>query len=138
MGIISTDKNKITLIYNSNNSLGKQTLGYVNSSKKDILSIDTAKTNITDTQWLEISNYLDIDISDLIDKKHPKFNELYNSNIQLETNGWLKILDTHPEVVRYPIVIIGEEYHQIQNPSDFVKFIEPDSAGISRNPAEEN
>ncbi|WP_378175543.1 arsenate reductase family protein [Aquimarina sp. SS2-1] len=137
MGIISTDKNKITLIYHSESSLGKQTLGYVNSSKKDILPIDTLKTNIPETQWVEISDQLNVKVSGLIDKKHPKFKELYNSDIELDTKGWLKIISNHPEVVVNPILIIGEEFYQITNPSDFVKYIEPDSAGVSRNPSKD-
>ncbi|MHA7056930.1 arsenate reductase family protein [Aquimarina sp. M1] len=135
MGVISTDKNKITLIYNSENSIGKQTLGYVKSSKKKILSIDTSKTNIANTQWIEIKDRLGIDIDELIDKQHPKFNKSYGTDARLEVDDWLKIINNHPEVIRGPILILGEKFYQIENPSDFVKLIEPDSAGVSRNPS---
>lgn len=55
MGIISSDKNQIKLIYNSNESLGKKTYGYFKASEKKVLAIDTSKTSITGTQWLEIA-----------------------------------------------------------------------------------
>ncbi|MBQ0733386.1 arsenate reductase family protein [Aquimarina celericrescens] len=135
MGIISTDKNKITLIYNSETSLGKQTYGYVSASKKDILAVDTSKTNIPGTQWIEIANNLGIQISELVNKEHPNFQESYSANVKLETNDWLKVLDNHPEVVANPILILDEKFYQIENPSDFVKYMDPDSAGVSRNPA---
>ncbi len=135
MGIISTNENKITLIYNSKTSLGKQTFGYVNAAKKEILAIDTAKTNIPGTQWIEITDNLDIPVSNLVNKQHPNFQELYNSDIELETNDWLKVIDKHPETVENPIIILGEEFYRLENPSDFVKYMDPDSAGVSRNPA---
>ncbi len=134
MGVISTDKNKITLIYNSEETLGKQTYGYVSASKKDILAIDTSKTQITGTQWLEIAEKLGLDISDLVQKEYPNYQGLYDPKTSLKTEDWLKLIKKNPKIIRRPILILGEQFYQIENPSDFVKYIEADSAGISRNP----
>ncbi len=136
MGVISTDKSKITLIYNSKTSLGKQTFGYVNAAKKEILAIDTAKTNIPGTQWVEITDNLGIHISTLINKQHPNFQGSYNPDIELETNDWLKLIDKHPEIIENPVLILGSKFYKLENPSDFVNHIESDSAAVSRNPAE--
>ncbi|MBQ4820565.1 ArsC/Spx/MgsR family protein [Aquimarina sp. MMG016] len=136
MGVISTDKNKITLIYNSEESLGKQTYSYVSASKKSILVIDTAKTQISGTQWLEIAENLGLHITDLIQKKYPNYQGLYDPETSMSTHDWLKIIKKNPRIIRRPILILGESFYQIESPSDFVKFIEPDSAGVSRNPAE--
>ncbi|MBP2830743.1 hypothetical protein J8281_00970 [Aquimarina sp. U1-2] len=135
MGIISTHENKITLIYNAETSLGKQTLGYVNAAEKDVLTIDTSKTNIPGTQWIEITDNLGISIASLINKQHPNFAATYDENVDLERHDWLKVIDKHPETVEQPILIIGENFYQLKSPSDFVKFMESDSAGVSRNPA---
>ncbi len=135
MGFISTDKNKITLIYNSNTSLGKQTYAYVSASEKDILTLDISKTDITGTQWVEIAEGLDLQVSDLINKEHPNFQKSYDENTQLEASDWLKVIKKHPETVAFPIVIKGDQFHKIENPSDFVSLIDADSAGVSRNPA---
>lgn len=123
MGVFSTDKNQIKLIYHSNSSLGKQTNGYVNGSDKDILVIDILHTTLTGTQWLEIAQKLDLTISDLINKEHPNFQATYYKQTNLGTNDWLKVIKNHPEVVTYPILIHGEKFYLLKNPSDFVKLM---------------
>ncbi len=133
MGIISTDKNKITLIYNSGTSLGKQTYGYVCTSEKDILAIDTLKTNITGTQWLEIADGLDLEISDLIQKEFPNYLKLYDPKVKLKPEDWIKIIKNHPGVIIFPIIIMEDKFYQIKNPSDFIRLTNSDSADVSRN-----
>ncbi|WP_299216244.1 hypothetical protein [uncultured Aquimarina sp.] len=133
MGIISTDKNKITLIYNSGISLGKQTYSYVCTSDKDILAIDTSKTNITGTQWLEIADGLDLDISDLIQREFPNYRKLYDPKVKLKPGDWIKVIQNHPEVVWFPILIMGNNFYLIKTPSDFINLTDADSADISRN-----
>ncbi|GAA4106966.1 hypothetical protein GCM10022393_01770 [Aquimarina addita] len=136
MGVISTDKNKITLIYNSETSLGKQTNAYIQASENDILTLDTAKTKITGTQWIEILEGLAVKIEDIIDKEHPNFSSEYSTDVQLDTHDWLKILDKSPEVLAYSILIKGNKFHLLRDPSDFIRYMEPDSKGVSRNPSE--
>ncbi|NNM17109.1 MAG: hypothetical protein HKP24_00935, partial [Croceitalea sp.] len=68
MGVIAKNKNQVKLYYNSKNTLGKQTYAYVQSIKRPLLGIDTAKDNITGTQWSEIAEGLNIEIAELIDK----------------------------------------------------------------------
>ncbi len=99
MGIFSTDKNQITLIYNSNTSIGKQTYAYVSDSKKKIRSINTAKNSLTSTQWVEIAEKLDIKIKQLINKKHPDYKSLYADNISLKRHDWLKIVEKYSHLV---------------------------------------
>ncbi|SEL95599.1 Arsenate reductase, glutaredoxin family [Aquimarina amphilecti] len=134
MGIISKDKNKITLIYNSNTFLGSQTLSYVSASEKKLLAIDTSKTDIPGTQWSEIADGLDLSISDLVQKELPNYKALYDPKAKLDQQDWLKIIQKHPEVVGLPIIIIEGSFYQMNTPSEFLKFIQSDSAGISRNP----
>lgn len=136
MTVIATDKNKITLIYNSNTPLGKQMQGYVNSAKKEIMEVDLCKTSLTGTQWIEIADKLGKEVDDLINKEHPDFANDYPKDASLEVNDWLKVINKNPKVIFGSILIIGQEYHHLINPSDFVKHIESDSAGVSRNPAE--
>ncbi|WP_027394624.1 arsenate reductase family protein [Aquimarina latercula] len=137
MGVISTDKNKIILIYNSKESIGKQTYSYVVASEKDILAIDTTKTEIPGTQWLEIAENLGINISDLIQKKFPNYQGLYDPNVTLNTHDWLKVIKKNPRIVRRPILIIGEQFHQIETPSDFVRIMESNSADELNTPSKE-
>lgn len=138
MGILATDNNKITLIYNSENSIGKQTYAYVSSSKKGVLAIDSAKTNITGTQWAEIAEGLDVPLADLINQDHPDFKKAYGEKVDLtDAHDYLKILEHKPELLITPIVIVDGNFHAIESPSDFVKYLESDSADVSRDPSKE-
>lgn len=134
MSIISNHHNKITLIYNSNTRIGKQTLAYVTNSRKKLLAINTSKTNLTGTQWLEIIDALGISINQFINTSHPNFVKLYHKDVNMELNDWLKIIEKHPEVIVTPIFINGTTYKQISSSSEIERFLAPDSAGISRNP----
>ncbi len=132
MGIISKDNQQIKLYYHSDNSIGKQLLGYVESAKKEVLAIDIAKTNVPGTQWKEIADMLKVDIRDLIDTSHPDFINAYSETAQMEAHDWMKVLDKFPQALGDPIVIVGEQAHRISTPSEFVQYIEPDSAGLDK------
>ncbi|SDB45753.1 Arsenate reductase, glutaredoxin family [Flavobacteriaceae bacterium MAR_2010_188] len=135
MSVISKDENVIKLFYNSESNVGKQTLGYLQSTDKNILSIDTQKTRVTGTQWADICDHLDCTISDLVNKEHPSFTDNYDSHVELSDNDWIKVLQTHQEVFVFPIVIIGKDYYRIENPSDVEKYLDNDSKGLDeQNP----
>lgn len=130
MGVISTDNNEIKLYFNSEDSIGKQVSAYVMASERKILTIDISKTNVTGTQWVELARGLGLKVSDLINKEHPNFIKHYGENVDLDVDGWLKVLDKNPEVLTTPIAIIGKKFVQINSPGDFVQYIEPDSKEI--------
>lgn len=135
MGVISTNDNQIKLYYHSQNSLGQQTLGYVESTDKKLLAIDISQTKVTGTQWKELASHLGLKVGDLINKKHPDFAQNYGENTDLSEEDWLKILDKMPIVLTYPIAIIGKKYVQLKGPADFVKYMEPDGEDIEENEA---
>lgn len=118
------------IYYSSESSIGKQTYGYLNASFKDLLAIDVTKTNVTGTQWKELAEHLHIKIGDLIDKEHPIFVENYDKDTKLDEEDWIKLLQKSPEILNYPVVILGTRYIQIKNPSDIEKKLDPNSKGI--------
>lgn len=132
--MLSNHHNKITLIYNSNTSIGKQTLAYVTNSRKKLLAIDTSKTTLTGSQWIDIIDKLGISMKQLINTSHPNFIKLYHKDVSMELNDWLKIIQKHPEVIVTPIFINGKIYKQISSPSEIERYLDPDSAGVPRNP----
>ena len=132
MSIISNHKNKITLLYNSETSLGKQTFAYAQNARMKVLAIDTAKTKITGTQWYEIILNLGLDFSELVNTKHPNFTNLFKEDIQLNQDDWLKVIEKHPQVITTPIFINDKVYKVITTPSQILQYLNPDSKGISR------
>lgn len=127
------DKKQITLYYSSENSIGKQLNAYVESSGKDNLTIDISKTNVTGTQWAELADGLGKKISELVNTEHPDFKDVYGEDtIDLDDDGWLKILNKYPSFLKNAIVIKGEEYIELTSASDFKQYMDPDSAGIEK------
>lgn len=133
MGVISTDKNKLTMYYHSGTSIGEQTLAYTQASDKKVHAIDIAKTNITGTQWAELANGLGKHIADLVNTDHADFIKL-NGKVkpEMEEHDWLKILEKQPQLLKYPIIIFGERFLEIKSAAGFKKYLEPDSAGLDK------
>lgn len=127
MGVISTNKHLIKLFYNSESALDREIQAYVFATERQVFTIDISKTKVTGTQWVELAKGLNLQIADLINKEHPNFMKNYSKAIDLDDGDWLKVLENHPEVLSAPIAIIGEKFVQLHSPSDFIKYIEPDS-----------
>lgn len=124
MGAIAKDDHQLTLYFNSKSTMGKQTKAYVTTSSKKINSIDISKEKLTGTQWVELADNLGVELSDLIDMEHPSFTQLYGKQeVQMDGHDWIKILQEKPEVVTWPIVVNGNQFLLIKNPSDVVKYI---------------
>ncbi|WP_036150637.1 arsenate reductase family protein [Maribacter forsetii] len=133
MGVIAMDKKQITLYYSSENSIGKQLNAYVESSGKEHLTIDISKTNVTGTQWAELAEGIGKEISDLVNTDLPDFKETYGENyVDLDDDGWLKILDKNPRFLKNAIVIKGDTYIELTSASDYKQYMDPDSAGIEK------
>ncbi|XLS30567.1 arsenate reductase family protein [Flavobacteriaceae bacterium M23B6Z8] len=131
MSIIAKDKNTITLIYNSETSLGKQTYPYVKSMDKPTRFIDISKDNVTGTQWAEVAQMIGIEVKDLINTSHADFKKQFEADgAKLETHDWIKVLDKNPSLLRCPILIKGDEFFLIETPSEVTHLIDPDSPGI--------
>lgn len=130
MTVISKNSKTNKIFYNSESTIGKQTLGYLNGSFKSLLSIDVTKTKVTGTQWKELAEGLNMSLEDLTDKNHPEFKKHYDKHLSLDETDWIKVLNAHPEVLKNPIIILGEKYYKIENPSDVEKLLEPNSKGI--------
>ncbi|SEL01011.1 Arsenate reductase, glutaredoxin family [Maribacter orientalis] len=133
MGVIAMDKKLITLYYSSKNSLGKQLNAYVESSDKKHLTIDISKTNVTGTQWAELADGLGKSLSDLVNTEHPDFKTAYGEDdFNLDNDGWLKVLNKNPSLLKNAIIIKGKEFIELKSASDFKQYMEPDSTGIEK------
>jgi len=127
------DKKQITLYYSSENSIGKQLNAYIASSGKEHLTIDISKTNVTGTQWAELAEGLGKNLSGLVHKDHPDFKNVYKEDtVDLDDDGWLKILDKNPKFLKNAIIIKGEDYIELTSSSDYKQYMDPDSAGIEK------
>lgn len=135
MSVLSSDERQLTLIYNSQTSLGKQTLGYVQSSGEKVHTIDISKTKLGDTAWVSIADALGKPLGELFMKKLPELPDVDTSDFG--TEDWLKLLNKNPALLQQPIAINGQKYMQVITPSQTLKFFKVDSAGLKENQIEE-
>lgn len=124
MGTIATNKKKLTFYYHPESSIGKQAYVFALASNKKNLAINISKTKITGTQWLEISENLNIILSKLVNQEHPEFTKNYDSGLSLDKNNWIKVLQNHPETLRCPILVDGKNYHLIETPYKVINLFE--------------
>ncbi|MFD0860627.1 arsenate reductase family protein [Sungkyunkwania multivorans] len=130
MTIINKKNKEVKLFYNSTLSTGKQAAAFAESLDRSLLLIDISKTPVSDTQWVEIADELDIKVEDLINKEHPSYAQNYSSDLKMETEGWIKILREHPEVVSESILLFEGTFYQLSSPNELMNFFKSDSAGI--------
>ena len=123
MGGIARDDRQITFYYNPESSVGRKSLAYIQESKVPVLTVNLLENNPTGSQWLEIASGLGIDIGDLILKDHPVFTQHYGE-ADLDAEGWLKVIQNHPEVVDQPIVIRGEKVVLVKVPTEILQVLD--------------
>jgi arsenate reductase-like glutaredoxin family protein len=130
MPIINTNAKMINLYYSSESKLGKKVYAYLNDSDKELLAIDVTKTNVTGTQWKDISEKLNIHLKDLVDISESDINLDDVDTANYSQDDWIKILNKTPKVLNHPIVIHNNTYYQIKDAQEALKFIENPSRGI--------
>lgn len=130
MSVFASDGRQLTLIYNSQTSLGKQSLGYAESSGHKVHTIDISKTKLGDTAWVSIAEGLGKPLHKLLDKDLPELPEVDTS--VFDTDDWLKLLNKNPAMLQHPIAIKGKKYLQLVTPSEILQFFNADSAGLEK------
>ncbi|UKM64041.1 hypothetical protein GSB9_00588 [Flavobacteriaceae bacterium GSB9] len=127
MGVFSDDSREITCIYNGNDKTDKQTLAYLKASKKDLLSIDITKQQLTGTQWVELSSRLEVNLREIINE-----NEVDGDINDFDIDDCITILRENPKALNGAIVFIKYKAKQIKNPSTVLDFIDGDSGNIPK------
>ncbi len=128
--VIASDSRQLTLIYNSQTSMGKQSLGYAESSGDKVHTIDISKTKIGDTAWVSIADGVGKPLHQLLDKDLSELPDVNASDF--DTDDWLKLLNKNPGMLQHPIAIKGKKYMQLVTPSEILRFFNVDSAGLEK------
>ncbi len=120
--MLSTSEKLYTLIYHSDDHLGREILAYLQAENLDTRAIDIAKTKVSETNWAGLAEKLAIEIKDLVNTNHPNFKQHYDSSIELSEHDWLKFLEHNPNTLAAPIVMKGEKVKMMSNPQDMLHF----------------
>lgn len=119
---LSKSNRQITLFFNPNSYMGKQTLAYAKAESLHILEIDVLKTPLTGKQLLELAGLLKLPIDLLINKQCETYEEIVGKQKIFDPEDWVKILKEHPELMKYPIALRGGKAIIIDTPTDMLKL----------------
>ncbi|WP_445710062.1 arsenate reductase family protein [Flavobacterium sp.] len=118
----NTDK-EITLIYNSEEHIGKQILAFAKIEKLPIHDIDLAHMKVTTTQWAELASRMGIAVSDLVNTQGADFSQKFAHSDAFSDDDWLTLLVHNPGVLKAPIVMKGDKIVMMTNAQDMLHFV---------------
>lgn len=118
----NTDK-EITIIYHSEDHLGRQILAYAHTENFPIHDIDLAHVKITSLQWIELTRRLKIEIKDLINTESTDFLQKFKKSSDLSDEDWLTLLIQNPTILKAPIVMKGDKIVMMSNSQDMLHFL---------------
>ncbi len=136
MTLLARDTNQITFIYSSTSHLGKQVLGYLKGTKKDVETIDISKETIGDSLWIELAENLNVSLGELFQTSNVDSSKTGDTS-DFETKDWLKLIGEYPELLNRPILVNGDIVKLISNRSQILQFFGVDSAGLEKTMAHE-
>jgi arsenate reductase len=122
MTLANSDK-EITLIYNSEDHVGRQVLAYTKAENIPVRDIDLAHVKLTPTHWAELAFKMGSDVRDLVNTEHPDFSQKFGKGKDLSENDWLTLLVQNPEILRGPVVMKGDKVEILSNPQDMLHFV---------------
>lgn len=123
MGVIATKDNQLNLYICNKDSLTKKVIAMAHSTKKELNIVDVCKTRLTGTEWLELASKSGLNVFDFIQTHHTTYLDLYQKNgVSMDEESAIKILNSHPEVLVYPIALKGKKAVLCKNETDILQF----------------
>lgn len=119
----NTDK-EITLIYFSEEHLGRQILAFAQIENIPIRDIDLVHMKLTPTQWSELASRLGISVRNLVNTEHSYFKQRFGNMDELSDDDWFKLLEHNPGILIAPIVLKGDKIKLMNNPQDMLYFVQ--------------
>ncbi|MGJ8548981.1 arsenate reductase family protein [Winogradskyella wichelsiae] len=121
MGEIATSNRQITLFYNSKSVRAKQTLTYAKAEGIIVKEVDLLKTKLTGLQIVELAKRLGLTVANLVNQEHPAYNKQFEHH-NFSTDDWLKMIQHNPEIMKQPILLLGDKSVLIETPTDINKI----------------
>ena len=118
---MKTHPREILLYYNPESSADKKTLAYANSISRHVRSFSHQKNKSTTTAWQVMLKSLDIHPKKLFNKALPEYQARIRGK-ELNYEGWLRVLQRNPHLIKSPIAIQGKKAILVETPTDILKF----------------
>jgi arsenate reductase len=121
--IFANTNKEITLIYNSEEHIGRQILAYIQTENMLVHDIDLKHMKLTPTQWAELADRLNIDVHGLVNTENPNFFQKFGKVNDLTGQDWLNLLAHNPDILKAPIVMKGAKISMMTNPQEMLYFL---------------
>lgn len=121
--IFANTNKEITLIYNSEEHVGRQILAYAHTENLLIRDVDLKYMKLTPTQWAELAFRLKVNVGDLVNTENPNFFKKFGKVDNLTGQDWLSLLAHNPDILKAPIVMKGTKISMMSNPQEMLYFL---------------
>lgn len=128
---LATNERQTILFYNSDRKNHKEVRAYLESSKQDLLPIDISKTKVAAGTWLDIADFTNVTVKELVDHNHPDYKTHYGDQV-LTDDETIDALKKEPSILTYPIAVKGDQVSIINEYGKSLNFHEPDSIGVKK------
>ena len=116
-----THPREILLYYNPELSADKKTLAYANSISKHVRAYSHHNNSSTPTAWKVILQSLGLHPKKLFNKALPEYQAKLRGK-ELDHEGWLRVLQNNPHLIKSPIAIKGNKAILVVTPTDILKL----------------
>ena len=112
---LALNSNEYLLIYNSKDLQDREAAGYLQTLKSvTIKEQDVSKNMLTETQLVEASRKLDVELLDLLDADKKIDNEFTSEEV-------LKLLKNQPSLLNTPFILSQERSFFVDSPLNLIK-----------------
>ena len=114
---MNLSEKQITLIYPEAHNLGKQAYAHAVNQNIPIYHLDPVKTPFTGTDILQLSELLQLPITDMLNTNNPIYQNEYKT-ANFGRRDWIHILQHNPEMLKMPIAVRGRKAKILNSPAD--------------------
>ncbi len=118
---MKTNPREILIYYNPSSSSDRKTVAYARSVSTHIRSYSYGESRRSSTYWQGMLNKLQIDPKKLFNKALPEYQEKLRGK-DLNDEGWIKVLQHNPHLLRAPIAIRGNRVILCESPTDILRL----------------
>ena len=134
MNGISSDKRLLKVYFNSTDLNDREAKSYLSSIQKRVLFVDLTKNSLTQRQWAEILDDLELSPSKIVDQNHELLQDKNGKKVDLSLEDWLDVLVKSPQIIMGTIIIEGDKSMYFRTPKELIEFVaaRPESQNDSR------
>jgi arsenate reductase-like glutaredoxin family protein len=130
MGVISKSNRELKLYYHPDSRIAIQSIAVAEATKAQKVLINLVEVKVTETQWAELSRFLNKQPSELINTDHPFIKKTLSDHPELDENQALLVLAKNPEVLMHPIAMRGKKVIEVKGINDLMALQENDSKDV--------